>query len=345
MTDLREMFREATDPVAPGTGALDRQHRRQRQRRRRERGLVFGVTSTLTVAFLAVIVATRSSDPDQLANDGTPPPVGAAEPSLYEVDGTTGTIGALVIHRLAPEPVDVSPDGSRIVFVRSKGGHDQLFIANVDGTDIHPITAADDVGCGCGVHEPDWAPDGHTIAFRGADLSGNQDIYVVDIESGRVTRVTRSPALEASPDWAPDGTTIAFTRGDGDNASIWLIGAREGSRAFRLTEGSEPAWSPDGQTIAFTRAAGSDSSEIWTIRTDGSSARKLVDQANAEFDSAPAWSPDGTGLAFTVFRQGEHPPTAVAIVDLRTGTAHTVAKGLSDPAWTRDGPTLLAWRT
>jgi Tol biopolymer transport system component len=344
MGDLREMFREATDPVTPGTGALDRQHRRQRQRRRRERGLVFGVTSTLTVAFLAVIVATRSSEPDQLANDGTPPPVGAAEPSLYEVDGTTGAIGALVIHRLAPEPVDVSPDGSRIVFVRSKGGHDQLFIANVDGTDIHPITAADDVGCGCGVHEPDWAPDGDTIAFRGADLSGNQDVYVVDIDSGAVTRVTRSPAIEASPEWSPDGTTIAFTRGDGNTASIWLIGAREGSRAFRLTDGSEPAWSPDGQTIAFTRATDADrGSDIWTIRTDGSSAGRLVHRD--EFDSAPAWSPDGTGIAFTVFRQGEHPPAGIGFVDLRTGTARTVAKGLSDPAWTRNGPTMLAWRT
>jgi Tol biopolymer transport system component len=344
MTDLREMFREATDPVTPGVGALDRQHRRQRQRRRRERGLVFGVTTTLTVAFLAGIVATRSSEPDPPANEGTPAPVGPAEPSLYEVDSTTGAIGSVVIHRLAPEAVDVSSDGERIVFVRAKKGHDQLFIANIDGTNAHPITAANDTGCGCGVHEPDWAPDGHTIAFRGADLAGNQDIYVVDIDSGMVTRITRSPALEASPDWSPDGTTIAFTRGDGDHASIWLIGAREGSRAYRLTDGSEPAWSPDGQTIAFTRAVDlNKGSDIWTIRTDGSSARRLVH--HDEFDSAPAWSPDGTELAFTVFRQGEDPPTAIAIVDLRTRSAHTVAKALSDPAWTRDGPILLAWRT
>jgi Tol biopolymer transport system component len=344
MTDLQEMFRETIEAVTPKQGALDRQHLRQRRRRRRERGLVFGVTATLTVAFVAGIVATRSSEPDRPTDHDTPAPAELTEPSIYRVDATTGEIGTVVIHRVAPEPVDVSPGGDRIAFVRMHAGHDQLFIANIDGTDVQAITAADDAGCGCGVHEPDWAPDGHTIAFRGADLAGNQDIYVVDIESGTVTRVTRSPAFEASPEWSPDGTTIAFTRGDGEGASIWLMGAREGSRAFRLTEGSEPAWSPDGQTIAFTRAVGSErASEIWTIRTDGSAQRRLV-HLN-EFDSAPAWSPDGTGIAYSVFRQGEDPPTAIAIVDIRTGSNRTIAQGLSDPAWTRDGPFLLAWLT
>jgi Tol biopolymer transport system component len=115
---------------------------------------------------------------------------------LYEVDAATGTTGAALIDRLAPEQVDVSPDGTHIAFVREKVGHDQLFLADRDGTDIRPLTAADDVGCGCGVHEPDWAPDGTTIAFRGADLAGNQDIYVVDVDSGRVDRITRSSAYE-----------------------------------------------------------------------------------------------------------------------------------------------------
>jgi Tol biopolymer transport system component len=345
MTDLQEMVREAIEAATPEHGALDRQHIRQRQRRRRERGLVFGLTAMVVAAFLVGIVATRSSESHRPAHEGTLAPGRTTPPSLVRVDPTTGAIGAIVMHGIAPEQVDVSPSGDRIAFVRMNAGHDQLFIANVDGTNVHRITASDDVGCGCGVHEPDWAPDGSSIAVRGADLAGNQDIYVVDVDSVTVTRVTRSPADEASPEWSPDGTTIAFTRGDGDSASIWLVGAKEGSQAFRLTDGSEPAWSPDGQTIVFTRANGSDAgSDIWTIGTDGSSATDVVDLPQAEFDSAPAWSPDGTQVAFTAFHPGDDPPSAIAIVDIRIGAVRTVAKGLSDPAWTRDGM-LLAVRT
>lgn len=343
MADLQEMFREATDRVAPGHGALDRQHRRQRQRRRRERGLVFGLTAALVAAFFAVIVATRSSTPSAPADHGTSAPVVTSQPVLEEVDPVTGATGTPLIREVAPEQVDVSPDGSHIVFVRSRAGHDQLFLANSDGTEISALTAANDVGCGCGVHEPDWAPDGTTIAFRGADLAGNQDIYVVDVGTGAVERITTAPTYEGSPDWSPDGTTIAFTRGDGDHPSVWLIGAGEDSRAVRLSEGSAPAWSPDGQTIAFTRAAGTgDGSDIWTIATDGSSAEELTDRN--EFDSTPAWLPDGTQIAFTAFRPGDDTPTAIAAVDLRTRQVYQLASGLSEPAWTPEG-SLLAIRT
>jgi TolB protein len=96
--------------------------------------------------------------------------------------------------------------------------------------------------------EPSWSPDGRFVAFRSI-RDGNSDIYVVDLETGKQTRLTDFEGLDIEPDWSPDGEWIAFgsTR-DGQQTTDIYIMRKDGSDVRRLTDhvakDSYPIWSP-----------------------------------------------------------------------------------------------------
>ncbi len=88
--------------------------------------------------------------------------------------------------------------------------------------------------------DPVWSPDGTRIAFaarvnRDHDLDYRSDIVVVDVETGRRTRLTGgSQSLFLAPTWLPDGKTIAALGGrlpeNGYRFDVWILAA-DGSDA------------------------------------------------------------------------------------------------------------------
>src|SRR5699024_2569598 len=56
---------------------------------------------------------------------------------------------------------------------------------------------------------PAWAPDGRRLAFI-SDASGRPQVWVVDVASGSLERLTDVAGEAASPSWSPDGTKLAF---------------------------------------------------------------------------------------------------------------------------------------
>ncbi|NIP80709.1 MAG: peptidase S9, partial [Gemmatimonadetes bacterium] len=59
------------------------------------------------------------------------------------------------------------------------------------------------------VTTPAWSPDGRTIAVSG-NSGGVSDLYLVDVESGRVEQLTDDRYADIQPAWSPDGRTLAF---------------------------------------------------------------------------------------------------------------------------------------
>jgi TolB protein len=117
--------------------------------------------------------------------------------------------------------------------------------------------------------QPAWSPDGSKVAFVygvWGDAS-SQEIYVLDLDTRRLRRLTRNRYLDAAPTWSPDGTAIAFEsdpRHPGVKIDvapdIWIMDAggrnrRPLTKTPRMYE-REPAWSPGGSTIVFSRSRG-----------------------------------------------------------------------------------------
>ncbi|MBA2714516.1 MAG: PD40 domain-containing protein [Rubrobacteraceae bacterium] len=146
-----------------------------------------------------------------------------------------------------------SPDGKRIVYtVYSDTGEGRLYVMNAEGSDQHAIPAAsliERLSGNADGEEPAWSPAGKRIAFAATAGKDNEEIYVVNSDGSRRTRLTDIPGYDHwPPTWSPDGTRIAFTsEGTKNDSEIYVMNS-DGSGLSRLTDAPAddafPAWRP-----------------------------------------------------------------------------------------------------
>jgi Tol biopolymer transport system component len=157
---------------------------------------------------------------------------------------------------------------------------------------------------------------GSKIAFaRGNGL--RTDIYVVNPDGTRETRLTQTREDESNPVFSPDGEKIAFIRASDQNdidqieKDIYVINP-DGTGQRRLTHieaqgfrtdfaSSLLAWSPDGKKIAYADSSDG-TADIYTMDVDGTNRMRLTNTEPSAHRltgiNDPAWSPDGKKIAF-----------------------------------------------
>ena len=150
-----------------------------------------------------------------------------------------------------------------------------------------------------------------------SERDGNQEIYVMNTEGTRQTRLTNNPALDALPAFSPNGKRVAFTSrrdsiGTQVNDEIYVIAPRDdngdgnGEGLSRITNSSlenefQPAFSPDGEKMVFT--SNQNGNEIYMMDANGTNRIRLTN--NVARDARPAFSPEGDTVAFTSNRDGD----------------------------------------
>jgi TolB protein len=147
-------------------------------------------------------------------------------------------------------------------------------------------------------------PSGESIAFA-SNRFGQWDLYLMDLSSGELTRLTDTPAYEGAPSWSPDGTFMAYEAYRDENLEI-VVGPADdpANSAIRLTASPasdhSPAWAPGGRQIAFIS-----NGEVILADLDNTDDARFQNLSNTPFayETQPVWSPDGSHLVWASLSQ------------------------------------------
>src|ERR1043166_8678332 len=134
----------------------------------------------------------------------------------------------------------VSPDGSRLAMILSKGGSPDLYVSDSDGGNLKQLTSTREAES-----SPCWSPDGQTICYVSRER-GPASMYTVSASGGAPRRVIpNDAATPTEPEWSPDGKWIAFTS-LANSFQICIVRA-QGGDAIVVGNGEDPSWAPNSR--------------------------------------------------------------------------------------------------
>lgn len=120
-----------------------------------------------------------------------------------------------------------SPDRKKIVFTRNN----KLWLLDLDSKEEQELAIPfPELSC----YYPRWSPDGKKIAFIGGNLI-DQDIYVMDLQTGETTPITDDGHLKRSLLWTPDGKKLVYGYFEDSSDFYWI--EPDGKNKEKLTDG------------------------------------------------------------------------------------------------------------
>ena len=164
------------------------------------------------------------------------------------------------------------------------------------------------------IAQPEWSPDGETLAFQ-SYRDGNFHLWTIRSDGSGLRQLTVGPFDHREPRFSPDGRRIVFSSDAGGSYGIYTLDLAS-SAISPLTdtpaEEYEPAWSPDGSKVAFVV----DNTRIDVVTVADGTRSTAVKVPAGQVIHNPAWTPDGTDLVYT-----QLPPAPAATAQLmRAGT-------------------------
>lgn len=203
--------------------------------------------------------------------------------------------------------LDISKEGI-LAFVTKSGENDVLHLYNVPKDElVETIRFRSLVVVG----SVSWSPDGKRLVFSSIDKSGNNDLFLFDVATRDLVKLTNDFYDDRDPAWSPDGTTIVFSSdrtpfGPDGRYNLFTFDLATNEIRY-LTYGDEsyvaPVWSRDGRWLAFTSDRDG-AQNIWMMDMQSEesrrSMRKVTSFSTAAFD--PAWGDRGE-MYFASFEQ------------------------------------------
>jgi TolB protein len=172
-----------------------------------------------------------------------------------------------------------------------------------------------------------------------SETGNDRDIYIMDYDGFRPTRITFSSALDMLPSWSTDNEKIVYTSYRNLSPELFMFNIYSGKTELLSSGGSNYAadWSPVSEQIVFTSSKNGNA-EIYLKDMKTGKEKQLT--FNPAIDTSPCWSPNGREIAFTSQRNGT---PQIYIMDAEgSNTRRITVEGSyhDSSAWSPDGMRL-----
>jgi dipeptidyl aminopeptidase/acylaminoacyl peptidase len=215
--------------------------------------------------------------------------------------GSAGLTTEAIVAVESPREFRIHPRERAVAYTAEVAGARQLFTLSLRGTGAPAIqvTASEKP-----ISDPQWSPDGRRLAFVRDD-----EIWIVEADGSRDTRVVPKPGGGRDPQWSPEGRRLAFLSRRRGWSQVWLIDAPVPRRGRPQRDPRPP--------------------EASVLTPSGVDVERM------------AWSPDGSRMAVMAQRSPEALDTSqIALVEIATGKSEVVAGERSHDTgahWLADG--------
>jgi serine/threonine protein kinase/Tol biopolymer transport system component len=201
----------------------------------------------------------------------------------------------------SPNYLQFSPDGTRLLYAGYTPDASLWMIA-LGASGPGPPTRLFARESWGGPPEFSWMPDSRHVVLAPSVATGSTGLWIGDVTSGALTRMTAGVEQLGGPSVSPDGTRIALVAGgtDFDLVEIPLHAEPVLDRIATSSPKYSGVWTRSGDMLYVSDRRGT--SEIWLRRADGSD--RLVVSAGSfppgpvPVMSAPTLSPEGRRVAF-----------------------------------------------
>jgi len=265
--------------------------------------------------------------------------------TLYRLAVLGGSARKLITD--VDSPVTVSPDGSRLAFIRWAERESSLIVANVDGTNERVLASRKTTGSGYAyAATPAWSPDGTFIAVPVEHWAGQHRITVSAVPvAGGPERNLASPSwFSVGPiGWLADGSGLVAIAVDLPAAPAQLrLLTYPGGEVRKITNDlnnySGVTLTADSTALLTVKAE--TELNIWVTSPTGEGGRKLAPCPYSSRGGNLDWTPEGR-IVYVSKASGDY---ELWIMDGDGGNQHqlTVDKTVHmHPAVSPDGRTVV----
>jgi len=261
--------------------------------------------------------------------DGKPP---TQRYELYVADADGANRKKVMSSPLPIMSPSWSPDGEWLAYVSFERRVSTVFVQHLKSAKKIPVSAR------AGINgAPSYSPDGKKLLLTLSGSNGNLDIYMLDLATQQLTRLTDDQSIDTEGVFAPDGSTIYFTSDRSGNPQIYklTLGSTERPRrvTFQGAYNARPRVSPDGKQLALlTQADGS-----YRIAVQDLASGTITVLSKGRQEESPSFAPNGAMLIFAGRQNGQGVLQTVSVDGQIAARLDADAGEVREPVW---GPFL-----
>lgn len=225
-----------------------------------------------------------------------------------------------------------SPDGEWLAYVSFERRVSTVFVQHLKSAKKIAVSAR------AGINgAPVYSPDGKKLALTLSGSNGNLDVYLLDLGSQQLTRLTDDQGIDTEAVFAPDGAALYFTSDRSGSPQVYKLTLGSSERPRRVTfSGSynaRPRVSPDGKQLALlTLVDGS-----YRIAVQDLSNGTVTVLSKGRQEESPSFAPNGAMLIFAGRDRGQGVLQTVSVDGQIQARLDADAGEVREPVW---GPFL-----